>query len=120
MKKSMIVAALALAYGAAMAAPAAAATTTTARAENAYLSQEDAAARSARVSNVDYTLEFALTGKESFSGTTTLAFDLGDAAQPLTIDLDKATIASLTVNGKAVAPRYNPVSYTHLTLPTKA
>ncbi len=106
MKKSMLVAALALAYGAAMAAPAATAAAT-ARAENAYLSQEDAAARSARVSNVDYTLEFALTGKESFSGTTTLAFDLGDAAQPLTIDLDKATIASLTVNGKAVTPQYN-------------
>ncbi|HWW70581.1 MAG TPA: aminopeptidase N, partial [Duganella sp.] len=80
---------------------------TAARAENAYLSQGDAAARSARVGNVDYTLEFALTGGESFSGTTTLAFDLSDASQPLTIDLDKATIASLTVNGKAVAPRYN-------------
>jgi aminopeptidase N len=31
----------------------------------------DAAARSARVSNVDYVLDFTLTGKESFSGTTT-------------------------------------------------
>ncbi|WP_432383586.1 aminopeptidase N [Duganella sp. P38] len=77
------------------------------RADNAYLSQADAAARSARVSNVDYTLEFALTGKESFSGTTTLSFDLSDAAQPLTIDLDKATIASLSVNGKSVTPQYN-------------
>lgn len=104
MKKSLIVAALALAYGAAMAATA---TTATPRAENAYLSQQDAAARSARVSNVDYTLEFALTGKETFSGTTTLAFELSDAAQPLTIDLDKATITSLTVNGKAVTPQYN-------------
>jgi len=102
MKKHLIVAAIALAFGAAAhAAPA------TARAENAYLSQQDAAARSARVSNVDYTLDFTLTGKESFSGTTTLAFDLADAAQPLTIDLDKASIASLTVNGKAVAPQYN-------------
>ncbi|MBP1206175.1 aminopeptidase N [Duganella sp. 1411] len=94
---------LALAHGAACAAPA----TPAPRAENAYLSQQDAAARSARVGNVDYTLEFALTGGESFSGTTTLAFDLSDAGQPLTIDLDKATIASMTVNGKAVAPRYN-------------
>lgn len=102
MKKHLIVAAIALAFGAAAhAAPAAA------RAENAYLSQQDAAARSARVSNVDYTLAFTLTGKESFSGTTTLSFDLADATQPLTIDLDKASIASLTVNGKAVAPQYN-------------
>jgi aminopeptidase N len=102
MKKCIIVAAIALAFGAAQAAPA-----TAARAENAYLSQEDAAARSARVSNVDYTLAFALTGKESFSGATTLSFDLADKQQALTIDLDKASIASMTVNGKAVTPQYN-------------
>jgi aminopeptidase N len=77
------------------------------RAENAFLSQEDASARAARVSNVDYVLDFTLTGKESFSGTTTLAFDLKDTGSPLTIDLDKATIKSLTVNGRQVAPQYN-------------
>jgi aminopeptidase N len=78
-----------------------------ARADNAYLSQADAAARSARVSNVDYQLDFTLTGRETFSGTTTLTFDLKDANGPLTVDLDKATIKSLTVNGKTVAPQYN-------------
>jgi len=78
-----------------------------ARAENAFLSQVDAAARAARVSNVDYALDFTLTGKETFSGTTTLTFDLKDTAGPLTVDLDKATIRALTVNGKTVAPRYN-------------
>lgn len=104
MKKHLIAGAVALALvGGAHAADA----TPAPRAENPYLSQADAAARSARVSNVDYTLEFALTGKESFSGTTTLSFDLNDAAQPLTIDLDKATIGSLTVNGKPVTPQYN-------------
>jgi aminopeptidase N len=110
MKKTLIVAAVALAYGAGTALAAMASTpaaTTAARAENAFLSQADAAARSARVANVDYTLEFVLTGKETFSGTTTLDFDLSDASQPLTIDLDKATIAGMTVNGKAVAPQYN-------------
>ncbi|MRW86863.1 aminopeptidase N [Pseudoduganella sp. FT26W] len=101
MKKYLIAGAVALAFGGAHAADVAP------RAENAYLSQADAAARSARVSNVDYTLEFALTGKESFSGTTTLSFDLKDVSQPLTIDLDKATIGSMTVNGKAVTPQYN-------------
>ena len=80
---------------------------TAARADNAFLSQTDAAARAARVSNVDYVLDFALTGKESFSATTTLRFDLKDTAAPLTVDLDKATIKSLTVNGKAVTPQYN-------------
>jgi aminopeptidase N len=77
------------------------------RAENAFLSQTDAAARSARVSNVDYALDFTLTGKETFSGTTTLNFDLKDTASALTVDLDKATIKSLTVNGKEVTPQYN-------------
>jgi aminopeptidase N len=101
MKQYLIAGAIALAFGGAHAAD------STPRAENAYLSQADAAARSARVSNVDYTLAFALTGKETFSGSTTLSFDLKDAAQALTIDLDKATIASLTVNGKAVTPQYN-------------
>ncbi len=77
------------------------------RAENAFLSQADAFARSARVANVDYVLDFALTGKESFSGTSKISFDLNDASQALTIDLDKATIASLSVNGKTIASQYN-------------
>lgn len=77
------------------------------RAENAFLTQAEAATRSARVSNVEYVLAFELTGKETFSGTTTLAFDLKDNRSPLTIDLDKATISALTVNGKTVIPQYN-------------
>jgi aminopeptidase N len=77
------------------------------RAQNAFLSQADAAARAARVSNVDYVLDFTLTGKESFAATTTLSFDLSDAGTPLTIDLDKASIKRLTVNGQDVAPDYN-------------
>ncbi|QNB01423.1 aminopeptidase N [Massilia sp. Se16.2.3] len=87
----------------AQAAPAAPA----ARADNAFLSQVDAAARSARVSNVDYALEFTLTGKESFSGVTRASFDLADATAPLTIDLDKATVKSVSVNGKTVDAKYN-------------
>jgi aminopeptidase N len=78
-----------------------------ARAENTYLTQAEAAARSARVANVDYVLDFALTGKESFSGTTRISFDLADLSAPLTIDLDKATISALVVNGKTLAPQYN-------------
>ncbi|MES3023615.1 MAG: aminopeptidase N [Pseudomonadota bacterium] len=78
-----------------------------ARAENAYLSHEEAMKRSARVSNVAYTLSFELTGKETFSGTSAIAFDLKDTATPLTIDLNKGTISALTVNGKPVTPQYN-------------
>jgi aminopeptidase N len=100
-----IATALAFAPATHAASPAAAASAP--RAENAFLSQLDAAARSARVSNVDYVLDFTLTGKESFSGATNLSFDLNDASSPLTIDLDKATLKSVTVNGKSVTPQYN-------------
>ncbi len=86
---------------------AAAAAPGAARAENAYLTREEAMKRSARVSNVAYTLEFELTGKETFGGTSTIAFDLKDADTPLTIDLNKGTIVALTVNGKSVTPQYN-------------
>ena len=101
--------ALAVALSAAMLATGAAhaASAPAPRADNAWLTQTDAAARSARVANVEYTLAFTLTGKESFSGTTTLAFDLSDASEPLTVDLDQASIASLSINGKQVAPQYN-------------
>jgi aminopeptidase N len=99
--------ALALAVSATLASSAALAQAPAARAANTYLTQAEAAARSARVSNVDYVLDFALTGKESFSGTSAISFDLSDNAAPLTIDLDKATVSALAVNGKTVAPQYN-------------
>ena len=102
-----LAAATALAFAAVPAGAADTAAANAPRAENAYLSQTDAAARSARVSNVDYVLDFTLTGKENFSATTTLAFDLKDNASALTVDLDKATVKSLTVNGKSVTPQYN-------------
>lgn len=93
-----------LAFGAAQAAPAQAARE---RADTAFLSQEDAFARSARVSNVDYVLDFTLTGQETFAGTTSVAFDLKDTASALTLDLNKATVKSVSVNGKRVEARYN-------------
>ena len=102
-----LAAATALAFAAVSADAATTSATMAPRAENAYLSQTDAAARSARVSNVDYVLDFTLTGKETFSASTTLAFDLKDNGSALTVDLDKATIKSLKVNGKDVTPHYN-------------
>lgn len=98
----------AAAPGLATAAPkAAAAVGDGARAENAYLTRDEAKKRSARVSNVDYTLAFELSGKENFSGTSTIAFDLKDASTPLTIDLNKGTITAFSVNGKVITPQYN-------------
>ncbi len=106
MNKTLLASAIALALGLSQ-THTFAATPATVRAENAYLSQADAAARSARVANVDYTLDFTLTGAERFSGSTTLEFDLKDASSALTIDLDKATVHSVRVNGKTVTTQYN-------------
>ena len=77
------------------------------RAENQFISQEAAAERSARVANVAYILDFTLTGEPTFRAMTKIEFDLGDARTPLTVDLDKAKISALTVNGKTVSPKYN-------------
>jgi aminopeptidase N len=87
------------------------------RADNAYLSQEDAAARAARVSKVAYSLDFQLTGDPTFAATTVVDFDLSDASEALTLDLDKASIGKLVVNGKAVAPAYNG---SFITLPAES
>ena len=84
-----------------------AAAVASARADNAFLSQIDAAARSARITNVDYDLAFTMTGGERFNGTSTVSFDLKDTASPVTLDLDRANITSLLINGKAVTPQYN-------------
>lgn len=77
------------------------------RAENPYLSQEDAAARSARVSKVSYVLDFTLTGEPIFNATSKIDFQLSDDSTPLTVDLNKAKISQLVVNGKTLAPKYN-------------
>jgi len=105
---ALAVASVFLAGGLSASACAAEAAAGAARAENQYLSQADAAARSARVANVAYVLDFTLTGKESFAATTTVQFDLKDKDAALTLDLNKATIRKLTVNGKDIAqPQYN-------------
>jgi aminopeptidase N len=77
------------------------------RADNAWLTQAEAAARAARVSQVDYAHAIDLTGNERFSVTSTISFDLKDTSEALTIDLDKAAIATMSVNGKPLAPHYN-------------
>jgi len=72
-----------------------------------HLSQAQAVYRSSRVSGVSYKLNFILTGKDKFSNTTKISFDLSDASQPLTLDLDKAEIESLMVNGVESDIDYN-------------
>ena len=82
-----------------------------ARAENAYLSREQAFIRSARVSDVDYDLTFKLTGEESFSATSVINFDLTDNNSPLTVDLDEASITKLVVNGHTLSAEQIKTNY---------
>lgn len=72
-----------------------------------YISAEQAAARSARVSNVSYELDFSLTGEREFSATSTVTFDLADTLSPLTLDLNQARVTGLVINGAKVYPNYN-------------
>jgi aminopeptidase N len=69
------------------------------RAENQYLTQEQAFKRSTRLSNVSYQLNYNLTGEEEFSASSTINFALNDNTYPLTIDLNKAQITSVIING---------------------
>ena len=65
LRLAILAALLGSAFTAQAQAPAAAA-----RAETPYLSEGDAAARSARVSDVAYQLDFTLTGGKTFSATS--------------------------------------------------
>ena len=91
------------------------------RAENQYLSQEQAFKRSDRVSNINYKLNFSLTGEESFSASSTINFDLADNNNPLTVDLSEAKIANLVINGKTMAVNKLSKNYNNwfITLPAK-
>jgi aminopeptidase N len=91
------------------------------RAENKYLSQEQAFKRSERVSDVNYKLNFNLTGEESFSASSTINFDLSDNRNPLTIDLNAAQVTSLIINDEAMAAEELEQNYNSwfITLPAK-
>ncbi|WDE05647.1 aminopeptidase N [Thalassomonas viridans] len=79
----------------------------TPRAQASYLTEHQAALRSARVSNVDYVLDFNLGTEESFSAVSRVDFDLSDVSSPLTLDLNEARVTKLVVNGKTVEADYN-------------
>ncbi|WDD98859.1 aminopeptidase N [Thalassomonas actiniarum] len=79
----------------------------TPREQASYLTQQQAALRSARVSNVDYVLDFTLGTEETFSAISRVDFDLNDVSSPLTLDLDQAKVTKVVVNGEEVSIDYN-------------
>ncbi|MFT7006861.1 MAG: aminopeptidase N [Colwellia sp.] len=95
--------------------------TFTPRAENKYLSQEQAFKRSTRVSDVSYQLNYKLTGDEHFSASSTINFALSDNTSPLTIDLNKAQITAVVINGFSMPIKQRENSYNQwfITLPAE-
>jgi len=69
---------------------------------------ENAAARSSRVGNVAYILEFELDGEaEEYTGRATTTFELHDAQADLTMDFVGGTVRNLEVNGETIDAPYN-------------
>jgi len=81
------------------------------RAQNQYLTQQQAFKRSSRVSQVNYKLNFNLSNEESFSANSEITFKLNNNKIPLTIDLNKAQITSIVVNGEAFSAEQLLTSY---------
>ena len=91
------------------------------RAENQYLTQEQAFKRSERVSDVGYQLNYHLTGAESFSASSTINFSLNNNSHPLTVDLNKAQIQSVILNGYSMSAEQLKQGYNEwfITLPAE-
>lgn len=103
---------LALAAATLAAAPSSAQTL---RPAAAVLTQEQARARSDRVSEVSYELTFRLDGElPEYTGNAIIRFELADTRADLTLDFAGGTIYSLLANGMEVDGRYNDF---YLTLP---
>ena len=70
----------------------------------AWLTEQDASARLARIKNIHYALKFKLDRtSEEFIGDTTIQFDLAENTAPLTIDFEDGQIDSVT-NAKTAQP----------------
>ncbi len=77
------------------------------QAHDEHLTQQQAELRAKQVSDVSYQLDFKLDGSESFSATSIVNFTFQGGKQPLRLDLNKAKIQQVLVNGKLLYPNYN-------------
>ena len=68
------------------------------------LTKEHAQARSARISEVTYALEFKLDGEVSeYAGKVTITFKLGDVQEDLTVDFFGGAVSSVQINDRMLA-----------------
>ena len=75
------------------------------------LTHEQAQLRFSQISNVHYDISLNLVKGKIYSGNIGISFLADKLAEDVKIDFRKGNIQAVKVN---------PVSYTHLTLPTKA
>ncbi len=72
------------------------------------LSQDEAIARKARVSNISYLMDIDLISLEdAYQGSVTANFDLVGNDAPLEIDFTGGSVTGVTLNGTALEPDYN-------------
>jgi aminopeptidase N len=72
------------------------------------LTMHEALIRSKKVSNVSYDLYFDISEKKkSYTGVSTINFELTNANSELRIDFSKGKVTSTTVNGASVEAKYN-------------
>lgn len=72
------------------------------------LSQLEAIARKARVSNISYVMDIDLISEaDAYRGSVTSSFDLSDNDSPLDIDFTGGLVNSVVVNGQMLEPDYN-------------
>ena len=72
------------------------------------LSEAEAIARKARVSNISYVLDIDLVSLiDSYQGRVTANFTLTDNDRPLNIDFTGGSVNGLVVNGEMLKPDYN-------------
>lgn len=72
------------------------------------LSQAEAIARKARVSDISYVMDIDLVSlTDSYQGSVTTNFTLTDIDRPLEIDFTGGSVNGIIVNGEALEPNYN-------------
>lgn len=82
------------------------------------ISQKEAEARKARVSNVSYGLDIDLVSQpDAYQGQVIAKFDLSNASLPLNVDFTGGSVSEVVVNGESVTAAYNGY---FVTLPSTA
>ncbi|RYZ44297.1 MAG: hypothetical protein EOP49_27440, partial [Sphingobacteriales bacterium] len=71
------------------------------------LTQKEAEERFGQVSGVGYDLYLDITGAKTFSGESTITFELKSVNAPLRIDFYQGTVNAVLYNGKKIAHTYD-------------